>query len=171
MVVCICDSLSAVSGDGNLLTDPPPRLGWTPFHAACTFNQPDCAGALALAGCDVGVKDRKTGLTGQQIAEKEGHTAVVERLRAVVAEQLRAARAAAEPEPERERADQTRSAEEASGLVAAKVELAVAGVQRGANRYGVQGVRVTPLGLFPRTSRSSTPCIHVWSTLSACLPS
>ena len=99
MVVCIFDSLSAFSGDGHLLTDPPPRLGWTPFHAACTFNQPDCAGALALAGCDVGVKDRKTGLTGRQIAEKEGHTAVVERLRAVVAEQLRAAQAVG-PEPE-----------------------------------------------------------------------
>jgi hypothetical protein len=55
-----------------------------------TGYNPRCAEALVRAGCDVGVKS-SNGMTGRQIAEECGHTAVVERLRAVVAEQLRAA--------------------------------------------------------------------------------
>ena len=38
----------------------------------------------------------------------------------------------------------------------------------GRKRYGVQGVHLGPLGLFPHTSISRT---SIWSILSACLPS
>jgi ankyrin repeat protein len=77
-----------------------PRTGCTAFHYACVENQADCVEALARAGgCDVGLKD-VNGKTGRELADSEGHTAVVERLRAVVAEQLRAAHAAAKSEPE-----------------------------------------------------------------------
>jgi ankyrin repeat protein len=75
--------------------------GATAFHSACYDNQPECVEALARAGCDVGLKDIG-GLTGREIAEAKGHTAVVERLRAVVSEQLRAAQAAARAAPEPE---------------------------------------------------------------------
>jgi ankyrin repeat protein len=76
-----------------------PNEGWTAFHTACHHNWPECAEALARAGCDVGIKTMN-GQTGRQLAEVRGHAAVVERLRAVVAEQLRAAQAAAAPAPE-----------------------------------------------------------------------
>ena len=62
-------------------------------------GQPECAEALARAGCDVRLKT-KGGRTGREVAEAKGHTAVMERLRALVADQLRAAQAAAvAPEP------------------------------------------------------------------------
>ena len=64
--------------------------GATAFLLACASNQPECAEALVRAGCDVGIRS-SNGMTGRQIAEECGHTAVVARLRAVVAEQLRAA--------------------------------------------------------------------------------
>jgi ankyrin repeat protein len=67
-----------------------PRTGFTAFHYACFGNQSDCAEALVHAGCDVGLKDGE-GMTGGEVAELQGHAAVVARLRAVVAEQLRAA--------------------------------------------------------------------------------
>jgi ankyrin repeat protein len=73
--------------------------GGTAFHSACYGNQAACAEALARAGCDVGIEDNE-GLTGRQIAEQEGHEAVVARLRALVAEQLQAAQAAAGSERE-----------------------------------------------------------------------
>jgi hypothetical protein len=66
-----------------------PRQGCTAFHAACFNNQPECVEALARAGCDVGIKDTN-GETGRQIAERYGHTAVLERLRARRLERLRA---------------------------------------------------------------------------------
>jgi ankyrin repeat protein len=78
-----------------------PNVGCTAFHFACFGNQAACAEALARAGCDVGLKD-SDGKTGRELAEAEGHAAVVARLRAVVAEQLRAAQAAGPvpvPEP------------------------------------------------------------------------
>jgi hypothetical protein len=78
-----------------------PENGSTAFHAACRHNQPESAEELAGAGCDVGLKD-KNGLTGREVAEANGHAAVVARLRAVVGEQLRAAqmaRASLAPEP------------------------------------------------------------------------
>jgi ankyrin repeat protein len=74
------------------------RNGWTAFHMACYHNRPECAEALVRAGCDVSLKD-KNSETGRELAEARGNAAVVERLRLVVAEQLRAAQAAA-PEPE-----------------------------------------------------------------------
>jgi ankyrin repeat protein len=65
-----------------------PSPGGTAFHFACANNQPECAEALARAGCDVGIKT-KAGQTGREVAEAEGHTEVVARLRAVVGDQLR----------------------------------------------------------------------------------
>ena len=56
---------------------------------------------LARAGCDVGLKDRD-GKTGRQLAEAEGHAAVLARRRAVAADQLRPAQGAAGPAPELE---------------------------------------------------------------------
>jgi ankyrin repeat protein len=85
---------------GAALDAAGPGGGFTAFHAACCNTHPECAEALARGGCDVGIKD-KNGLTGRELAEAKGHTAVVERLRAVVAEQLRAAGPAPEPEPAR----------------------------------------------------------------------
>ena len=57
----------------------------TALHCACYYNQSDCAEALSRAGCDVHLKD-KLGETGRQTAEGEGHTVLVERLRALEAE-------------------------------------------------------------------------------------
>jgi ankyrin repeat protein len=71
-----------------------PATGGTAFHCACRNNQPGCAEALIRAGCDVGLKHSDgnfAGMTGREVAEVKGHVAVVERLRAVVAEQLRVA--------------------------------------------------------------------------------
>jgi ankyrin repeat protein len=67
--------------------------GSTAFHHACSCNLPECAEVLVRAGCDVGLKDI-SGQTGREVAEGKGHAAVVARLRAVVAEQLRVAQAA-----------------------------------------------------------------------------
>jgi hypothetical protein len=55
------------------------------FHLACYLNHPECAEALARAGCDVGLKG-KNGKTGRQLAEQRGHTALVQRLRKLQAE-------------------------------------------------------------------------------------
>jgi hypothetical protein len=54
--------------------------GGTAFHLACAQNQPDCAEALVQAGCSLVTGD---GETGWDIAQQLGHTAVVERLRAL----------------------------------------------------------------------------------------
>jgi ankyrin repeat protein len=55
-----------------------PKTGGTAFHYACANNNPDCAEALARAGCGVQL-ETKGGLTGCQLAEEKGHTAVVRR--------------------------------------------------------------------------------------------
>ena len=65
------------------------KKGGTAFHLACSSNQPDCAAALIEAGCNTAAKSLD-GLSGRQLAELFGHTAVLERLRAMVAEQVRA---------------------------------------------------------------------------------
>ena len=57
-----------------------PETGNTAFHSACFNNRPDSVEALVHAGCDVGITNTG-GETGRQIAEAQGHTAVVERLR------------------------------------------------------------------------------------------
>jgi ankyrin repeat protein len=80
--------------------------GFTAFQCACIYNQPECVEVLIRAGCDVGRRWTSMddeGRTGRELAEAAGHLAVVERLRAVVAEQPRVAQAAGpapEPEPE-----------------------------------------------------------------------
>ena len=52
------------------------------FHLACINNQPDCAEALARAGCDVGIKS-KSGWTGREGAEARGSKDAARRLRAL----------------------------------------------------------------------------------------
>jgi hypothetical protein len=101
-----------------------PATGGTAFHSACDSNQPECVEALVRAGCDVGIKDQR-GATGLEIAARRGHAAVVKRLRAVVAEQLRATGPA--PEPELARGGGNRLALELVGaaLEAAALEGAV----------------------------------------------
>jgi ankyrin repeat protein len=86
---------------GAALDAVEPVDGWTAFHYACYDNHAECADVLARAGCVVGIKDIN-GRTGRQLAEGNGHAAVVDRLRAIVTEQLRAAQAAASPEQEPE---------------------------------------------------------------------
>jgi ankyrin repeat protein len=54
----------------------------TAFHYACLHNHAGCVEALARAGCDIGLKT-KNGLTGREIAEKEGSKDTVRRLRAL----------------------------------------------------------------------------------------
>jgi ankyrin repeat protein len=74
--------------------------GWTACHFACHAGWTDCVEALVRAGCDVGAETTR-GETARQMAEVEGHAAVVERLRALAAELARADRVgqplAAEP--------------------------------------------------------------------------
>jgi ankyrin repeat protein len=102
-----------------------PGNGGTAFHHACGSNQAECAEELARAGCDVGLKENN-GHTGREVAEARGHAPVVERLRAAVAEQLRAAQAAAGPAPAPEPAGQLVTAA-AVGNTAAVARLLAAG--------------------------------------------
>jgi hypothetical protein len=62
------------------------RGGGTAFHCACHGNHPECAEALARAGCDVGLK-AKDGETGRVVAEAEGYDALAQHLRKLEAEQ------------------------------------------------------------------------------------
>eukprot|EP01046_Picozoa_sp_COSAG06_P042589 COSAG06_NODE_5448_length_3477_cov_10.886027_1_plen_891_part_01 len=66
-----------------------PKTGSTAFHFACHYGQAECAAELARRGCDMTLR-AKNGQTGKQIAELRKHTAVLERLRALVAKQLTA---------------------------------------------------------------------------------
>eukprot|EP01046_Picozoa_sp_COSAG06_P026679 COSAG06_NODE_2308_length_7109_cov_7.230385_4_plen_697_part_00 len=63
--------------------------GCTAFHWACGNGNADCAVELARRGCDMTLRT-KDGETGKDIAEHLKHTAVLEELRALVVEQLRA---------------------------------------------------------------------------------
>jgi hypothetical protein len=99
--------LRVLLGRGVAVDVVEPEAGWTAFHYACSNNAPECAEALARAGCDVSIMSKCTqssaSKTGRELAEEQSHVAVVARLRAVVAEQLWAAQAAgAAPEPELE---------------------------------------------------------------------
>jgi ankyrin repeat protein len=80
------------------------RDGGTAFIYACTSNYPDCAEALARAGCDADIIDTERGQTGREIAEEDGYDALTAQLRALEAnERLRVAQATAAPaglEPE-----------------------------------------------------------------------
>eukprot|EP01046_Picozoa_sp_COSAG06_P024043 COSAG06_NODE_1939_length_8024_cov_83.073186_6_plen_990_part_00 len=64
-----------------------PETGCTAFHLACFQGHVDCAVELARCGCDMTLRI-KHGETGKQLAERMKHTAVLEGLRALVAEQL-----------------------------------------------------------------------------------
>ena len=73
--------------------------GATAFHWACHHDHPDCAEALVRAGCDTSLRTKR-GKTGRDLAQENGHTAVLERLRALVAEQIAQRTAAASAEQE-----------------------------------------------------------------------
>ena len=62
---------------------------FTAFHFACGMGHANCAVELVQRGCDMTLRT-KNGWTGKDMAECEKHTAVLEGLRALVAEQLRA---------------------------------------------------------------------------------
>jgi ankyrin repeat protein len=62
-----------------------PGTGCTAFHAACYNNHPECAEAMARAGCDVGIKDQ-AGKTGWDMAEQKRHAGVVARLQSLETE-------------------------------------------------------------------------------------
>eukprot|EP01045_Picozoa_sp_COSAG04_P000282 COSAG04_NODE_6_length_47123_cov_87.347482_5_plen_1442_part_00 len=68
--------------------DAPQKNGGTAFHCACLNNKPDCVEALVRAGCDTTVRT-KYGETGRDTAKRLSHTAVVERLRSLVTEQIK----------------------------------------------------------------------------------
>ena len=71
---------------GADLTATNPR-GATAFHFACAANQPGCVEALVRTDCDMAAKT-KDGRTGKMMAEAEGNTEVLERLRDLVVERL-----------------------------------------------------------------------------------
>eukprot|EP01045_Picozoa_sp_COSAG04_P024851 COSAG04_NODE_3168_length_3093_cov_83.308897_1_plen_862_part_10 len=58
------------------------QLGNTAFHYACFTNHPECAEALVRAGCDTNLLDKR-GETGRDVAQRKGHTVVLERLAAL----------------------------------------------------------------------------------------
>jgi hypothetical protein len=60
--------------------------GMSAFHCTCLHGEPDCAEALVRAGCNVSACSTD-GLTGRQLAESQGHAAVLARLRTLDAEQ------------------------------------------------------------------------------------
>jgi hypothetical protein len=78
--------LRLLLGCGAAVDAVHPRNGTAAFHAACINNYPDCAEALAQAGCDAGLKTID-GLTGRQSAEHHGNAAVMQRLRTLEVEQ------------------------------------------------------------------------------------
>eukprot|EP01045_Picozoa_sp_COSAG04_P030670 COSAG04_NODE_5408_length_1629_cov_1.305229_1_plen_345_part_01 len=59
-----------------------PDYGWTALHFACWKGNTDCAEALVRAGCDTSLRTPH-GMTGRDIAQQAGHTAVLERLAAL----------------------------------------------------------------------------------------
>ena len=130
----------------------PGGTGGTAFHSACVLNQAECAEELARAGCNVGLRDNN-GQTGREVAEAKGHTAVMERLRALVADQLRAAQAAAvAPEPALEPAPASEAEPALEPADAAGEELllaagrgdAAAAARVGATQTGGSRVFLTP---------------------------
>jgi ankyrin repeat protein len=112
--------LRRLLGRGAAVDAVEPGTGLTAFHWACFHNKVDCAEELARVGCDAGLKD-KSGHTGRELAEGKGHAAVVERLRVVVGEQLRAAQAAG-PAPAPEPPEVVGDGGPAGKLVAAAAE-------------------------------------------------
>ena len=58
-------------GGPDVLDAVDPKTTFTAFHFSCINNHPDCAEALARAGCDVGLKTRE-GNTGRELAKAVG---------------------------------------------------------------------------------------------------
>ena len=54
--------------------------GATAFHYTCVNNHPDCAEALVRAGCNTKLRS-ESGKTGRDVAQEQGHAAVLERLK------------------------------------------------------------------------------------------
>ena len=59
-----------------------PETGFTAFHYACQMGNADCAEALVRAGCDTSLRN-KGGMAGRDVAQDQGHTALLERLAAL----------------------------------------------------------------------------------------
>ena len=59
-----------------------PQTGGTAFHWTCGCDHADCTEALVRAGCDTSLRD-EGGMTGRDLAQEKGHTAVLERLDAL----------------------------------------------------------------------------------------
>jgi len=72
--------------------------GRTAFHAACAAGQADCVEVLVRAECDTKATDGN-GRTGKELAESGDHSAVLQRLRALVLEKLSAAGHKLPPSP------------------------------------------------------------------------
>jgi hypothetical protein len=77
------DVLRLLLARGAAVDAVDPSNGGTAFHYACANNQAHCAEALARAGCDVGLKDKKNDHTGREIAEARGSKDAARRLRAL----------------------------------------------------------------------------------------
>jgi ankyrin repeat protein len=147
--------LRLLLGRGAAVDAVAPDDGATAFHCACFTNNAECAEWLVRVGCDVGLKDQD-GLTGREIADAKGHVTVVERLRAVVSEQLRAAQAA-RPAPASEppavlvgdgglAAQLVTAAGEGNGAAVARLLAA------GADPNASVPARTTPSGAFQTTA-------------------
>ena len=87
-----------------------PGSAWTAFHWTCFNNHPDCTEALIRAGCDTSLRD-KSGKTGRDFAQAEGHTAVLERLAALKKTEANRKK----KEQKRRKKEQERLAAEAEG--------------------------------------------------------
>ena len=138
------------------LVDGSWQLGATALHYACNGNQPDCAAALVRNGCDATIKN-SDGMTGKQLAEMQGHTAVLKKLRAVVTEQLRqrmAERAQGDAEPDPEPAPSTEAFVEAIKMGDAKK---VGEFLRAGANPNAEFKSQTPPGLWETATFEATP--------------
>ena len=73
--------------EGGVERDAVDKDGRTAFHWACAKNHPDCAEALFRSGSDTTIESNQ-GHTGIHIAQRLGHTEVVNRMRELVAHKL-----------------------------------------------------------------------------------
>ena len=74
----------------GVIIDAVGKYGWSAFHIACYYGKPDCAEALAKAGCDMTLQNID-GNMGLQLAQQNGHRSVAAMLlRRIVAEKTEA---------------------------------------------------------------------------------
>ena len=82
---------------GADLNSRTPNHWLTAFHLACASGQAECAVELVKAGSDTRQR-HKRGCTGKQLASENGHTGVIDALRALAMQQIREEQPAV-PEP------------------------------------------------------------------------